>query len=162
MKNPLLNEASSVLKLGDHGLAEKLYLVCLDQNSNDAEALRELALIEYGFKKNSVKAKELIEQSLKIEDCAMGHFYLALILDNLRIYPQAEEEFEYSIKESKGDTMMNSMYGDVLVAQKRFDKAKLHFIAALLKEPDYKPAQESYAQLLKILNESPASNLQAS
>jgi len=157
MKNPLLDEASSALERGDHGLAEKLYRDCLAQkssNSNNAEALRELALIEYGFKKNTLKAKELIEHSLSQEDSVMAHFYLGLILDNLRVYPlEAEKELEYSIRASGGDTMMNSMYGNILMDQGNFEKAKLHFMAALSKEPDYEPAQESYAKLLKKLNE---------
>ena len=159
MRNPLLNQADDAMKQDDWALAEKLYKDCIEENEN-AEAIRELALIEYGFKKNSLKAKELIERSLQLNDSVISHFYLAIILDNLRIYPQAQEEFDYSLKESPVEliALINSMYADVLVAQERLEEAKLHFMIALSKEPDYEPAQRGYAKLLILLQSKNKTN----
>jgi len=78
---------------------------------------------------------------------------LGIILDNLRIYPQAKKELEYSIKASGGAAVMHSIYGDILVRQERFDEATLHFKAALLKDSDYEPARKSYAELLEFLGQ---------
>jgi len=153
MRNPLLDEAASAFDRDEIRLAEELYLKCLAQDPQDAEALRELALIVYGFKRDSLRAKELVENSLNIENSPKAHFILGMILNNLRIYPQADEELEYAIKATRGLAVFHSMYGDILVARQQFEEAKVHFMAALSDEPDYEPAQKSYARLLELIRE---------
>lgn len=154
MSDQLLEQAFEAKGAGDYELARRLYQDCLSVDPRNAEALRELGMLTYGIFKDDVTARELVERSLEIEDCAMGHFYLGLILDSQDLFPLAEKEFEHSLKESGGDAMMHTMYGDILGAQGKFDQAKEHFVAALAKEADYEPAQKSYAKLMEVLEQS--------
>ena len=147
MNNQLLEQAFAAKGRGDEDADEKLYEECIASDPRDAEALRELGLMHYGRHKNNLKAKELIERSLVIEDCPQGRFYLALVLAELGLTNDAEQEFKQALERSENDALVDAMYADFLASNERLDEAEEHFKAALLKEPDCEYALKNYPKL---------------
>jgi len=148
MNDELLEQAFALRNVGDGARAEQLYLKCLEGEPGNAEALRELGLLQYGLRKNSIKAKELIEHSLAEEDCSQGRFYLALVLADLGLKQEAEEEFKQALVRSDNDAVVDAMYADFLASNGRLDEAEEHFKAALIKDPDCEYAQKNYPKLV--------------
>jgi Tfp pilus assembly protein PilF len=148
MSDLLLEQAFAAKNLGEDAAAEKLYLKCLDSDPENAEALRELGLMQYGLHKNSLKAQQLIEHSLTVEDCPQGRFYLALVLADLGFGKEAEHQFKNALERSDGDALVDAMYADFLATNERLDEAEEHFKAALLKDPECEYARKNYPKLV--------------
>lgn len=158
----LLKQALLAKERNDYVLAEKCFRDCLTIAPHNAEALRELGFIRYGIHKNYQDAKDLFIQSLQIEDCFTGHFYLAIVLARLDEIQEAEKEYLKALEQAQSDGdrgLGETEYADFLGINGRLDEALKHFQEALAVCPDYERAKKRHHALLQVIaqNESATS-----
>ena len=157
----LLKQAVLAKTQGDYALAEKYFRDCLIIAPRNAEALRELGFIRYGIHKDYHDAKDLFIQSLQIEDCFTGHFYLAMVLARMDEIEEAEKEYLKALEQAHSDGdrgLGETEYADFLGINGRLDEALKHFQEALAVCPDYERAKKRHRALLQVIAHNDAPN----
>jgi tetratricopeptide (TPR) repeat protein len=162
----LLEKADLAKAKGDYVLAEKCYRDCLTIAPRNAEAMRELGFLRYGIHKDYQVAKDLFIQSLQIENCFTGHFYLAIVLARMGKIQEAEKEYLKALEQANSDGdrgLGETEYADFLGINGRLDEAVKHFKEALAVCPNYERAKKRHYALLQVIaqNESSVSGQNA-
>jgi tetratricopeptide (TPR) repeat protein len=142
MCREFLQKAWDAKMADDYAAEETNYLACLAIDPENAEANRELGIMYWGRFNKTQEAIELIEKSLKSEDCAVGHFYLAMVNTDCD-RKRALAEFQTAIAAYKLEANDRSLielahcyYADLLAQEGDFDEAGKHFSEALRIDPE--------------------------
>jgi len=144
----------------DYAEAEANYLACLKCDPENAEALREQGLMYWGNFEKTVEAIALIEKSLALEDCADGHFFLAMV--NQECDPaMSAAEFRKAIEayELEGDAtglqgLAHCYYAELLAQEDKVIEAEEQFLQALRIDPENETIQRNNARFQKWLREN--------
>jgi tetratricopeptide (TPR) repeat protein len=142
MCQEFLQKASDAVRREDFIGAEGHYLACLKCDPQNAEAYRELGMMYWANFKKTTESIDLIEKSLILEDCADGHFYLAMV-NQRHDRTKALDEFQKAIAAYKANADASGLlglahcnYALVLAQDNKFIEAEEHFLEALRIDPE--------------------------
>jgi len=145
---------------GDNDGAIALFHRCLECDPLSAEAHRELGLLYYGFKRNSLEAARFLQTSLILKETSDGHFFLALVMEKLGSKNEARSEFLSALRGYNGDTenpvhaLAQFHYGEFLAVEGNFPEAEKHMKKALSIDPECEQIKKGYEHLQECMDTS--------